>query len=80
MANQKNRKVPRVLESLNLSFAGACEPGKLILYDGILDNRILLADWLRHSRICPQCAKVIGTAVPQLNLVELASMLKGFIL
>lgn len=79
MENKENREVPPVLASLNLEFSHACSAGKRIIYAGILDDKLLLADFLRHTRVCVQCAVVVDSSMPKLGMKDLASLMKGII-
>lgn len=80
MESRENRKSGLTLEVLNFDFGACCETTKRIVLEGVVQNKIALADVIRHSRICPTCERVVRSAIPKISLRdvgEITALLTG---
>jgi hypothetical protein len=76
MAKPRDPKTQGLIEQLNIDISQLCPYAKSLLYGGILADRIVLGDVLRHSDTCPMCASSLREGLRHVKLMHIFSLLK----
>jgi len=76
MANLHHAKAHALIDQLNIDVSQLCPYAKSLLYGGMLTDRIVMGDVLRHSDTCPICNASLRENLRHVKPMHIFSMLK----
>jgi len=76
MAKPRDPKTHGLIEQLNIDISQLCPYAKSLLYTGMLADRVVMGDVLRHSDTCPICNASLRENLRHVKPMHIFSMLK----